>query len=156
MVPVEAERFTVGVLVQTNFGGVLTMGGAPKQGNGSCMMIVATDAPLSGRLCQRLAERAVLGLGRTGSSYANESGDFAIAFSTAPSARVAYDSPVVTRYETVSTDASSALFEAVLECTEEAVYNSLLKATTVGSARRTVEAIPIDPLREIPARYGIR
>jgi D-aminopeptidase len=156
---------TVGVLVQTNFGGVLTMGGAPvgKElgttsggGDGSCMIVVATDAPLSGRECQRLAARAVFGLARTGSSYSNGSGDFAIAFSTAASARVKSAGAQTATYETVTTDATSPLFEAALEATEEAVYNSLLKATTVQSRGRTVEAIPVDQVRRILERYGIR
>ncbi len=163
------DRFgghTVGVLVQTNYGGVLTMGGAPvgkelgrydyKPGNGkgSCMMVVATDAPLTGHECRRLAARAVYGLARTGSSYENGSGDFAIAFSTAQTARIKYGDLGVQSFETVSTDGMSPLFEAALEATEEAVYNSLLQATTVRSQGHTVEAIPIDRVREILRRHG--
>jgi len=166
VVPKEAGAYTVGVLVQTNFGGVLTMGGAPvgrelgqppsspAPGHGSCMIVVATDAPLSGRLCQRLAARAVFGLARTGSSYENGSGDFAIAFSTAATARVKNAASTVATYETVTTDAASPLFEAVLESTEEAVYNSLLKATTVQSRERIVDAIPIGKVRQILEKYG--
>ncbi len=115
---------------------------SPASGNGSCMIVVATDAPLSGRQCQRLAARAVFGLARTGSSFANGSGDFAIAFSTAN-----------TRRETVTSDGMSPLFEAALEATEEAVYNSLLKATSVTSRGRTVEAIPVDKVKAI---LGVR
>ena len=157
--------YTVGVLVQTNFGGVLTMGGAPvgrelgrhpygSPGNGSCMIVVATDAPLTARDLKRLAARAVFGLARTGSSYSNGSGDFAIAFSTAPSARIksAGNRPVA--YEALGADAVSPLFEMALEATEEAVYNSLLRATTVRSRSGMAEAIPIDRLKEILARYG--
>jgi len=148
--------FTLGVLVQTNFGGVLTMGGAPvgkelgryaysaSGGDGSCMIVVATDAPLSGRQCQRLAARAVFGLARTGSSFSNGSGDFAIAFSTAPVKGVS-----------ITSDEMSPLFEAALECTEEAVYNSLLRATTVNSADRRTEAIPVEKVRQILERFGI-
>jgi D-aminopeptidase len=146
----------VGVLVQSNFGGVLTMGGAPvgrelgrypyaaASGDGSCMIVVATDAPLSARDLKRLAARAVFGLGRTGSSYSNGSGDFAIAFSTARGARPA-----------VAGDALSPLFEMALEATEEAVYNSLLQATTVESAIGKAEAIPVDRVREILKKYGV-
>ena len=163
------ERFgghSVGVLVQTNFGGVLTMGGAPVgkelgrydyapgTGKGSCMMIVATDAPLSGNECRRLAARAVYGLARTGSSYENGSGDFAIAFSAAPSVRIKYDVLGTRHYETVTTDAMSPLFEAALEATEEAVYNSLLQATAVRSQGHAIEAIPIERVRSILRRYG--
>ncbi|HLI97334.1 MAG TPA: P1 family peptidase [Candidatus Baltobacteraceae bacterium] len=149
-VPKDFGDFVVGVLVQTNFGGVLTMGGAPvgkelgrydfaPVRKGSCMIVVATDAPLTGRECQRLAARAVYGLARVGSSYENGSGDFAIAFSTA--------------YDTVTTDSMSPLFQAALEATEEAVYNSLLQATTVHSLYRTAEAIPIDRVRAILKKY---
>ena len=156
--------YTVGVLVQTNFGGVLTMGGAPvgrelgkypfaaagAAGDGSCMIVVATDAPLTAKDLHRLAARAVFALARTGSSYSNGSGDYAIAFSTAPAARAPAG------YRAVTGDALSPLFEMTLEATEEAVYNSLLRATTVRSKIGTAEAIPIDRLREILARYGIR
>ncbi len=144
--------FTVGVLVQTNFGGVLTMGGAPvgkrlgkyayKSGDGSCMIVVATDAPLSPKDLKRLAARAVFGLGRTGSSYSNGSGDYAIAFSTAKSGAL-------------TADQSSPYFEMALEAVEEAVYNSLLQATTVQSKFGTAEALPIAPLRQILQDFGI-
>ena len=157
--------YTVGVLVQTNFGGVLTMGGAPvgrelgrypygSPGNGSCMMVVATDAPLTAKDLKRLAARAVFGLGRTGSSYSNGSGDFAIAFSTAASVRMKNVGSAPVAYEALGTDAVSPLFEMVLEATEEAVYNSLLKATTILSRIGSAEAIPIDRVKEILARYG--
>lgn len=166
-VPQRFGGHTIGVLVQTNYGGVLTMGGAPVgkelgryayqpgMGKGSCMMVVATDAPLSGHACKRLAARAVYGLGRTGSAYENGSGDFAIAFSTAESARVKNGVLGVEQTETVSTEGTSPLFEAVLEATEEAVYNSLLQATTVRSNGHTVEAIPVDRVRTILKRYGV-
>jgi D-aminopeptidase len=147
---------TLGVPVQTNFGGLLTIGGAPVgrelgkvpfggAGDGSCMIVVATDAPLSAKDLKRLAARAVFGLARTGSSYSNGSGDFAIAFSTA-----APGTPLRTG------DALSPLFEMALEATEEAVYNSLLRATTVKSRFGTAEAIPIDRLREILRKYSGR
>ena len=145
--------YTLGVLVQTNFGGVLTMGGAPVgrelgrypygSGDGSCMIVVATDAPLTAKDLKRVAARAVFGLARTGSSYSNGSGDYAIAFSTAPASRTV-----------LGTDAVSPLFEMALEATEEAVYNSLLRATTVRSRFGSAEAIPVDRVKEILARYG--
>ncbi len=143
---------TLGVLVQSNYGGMLRMAGAPvgerlgrqpfgKQG-GSCMIVVATDAPLDARDLGRLAARAVFGLGRTGSSYSHGSGDFAIAFSTAPEPSA------------VSPNNLSALFEAALEATEEAVYNSLLRATTVTSRFGTADAIPLDRLVQILKEFG--
>jgi len=165
VIPTRFGGHTVGVLVQTNYGGVLTMGGAPvgkelgkyayapDAGKGSCMMVVATDAPLCPNECRRLAARAVYGLGRTGSDYENGSGDFAIAFSAAPSARIAYGTMGTERYETVTTDGMSPLFEAVLESTEEAVYNSLFAATTTRSRGRVIEAIPIDKVVAILKKH---
>src|SRR3954447_16328207 len=161
-------RYSVGVLVQSNFGGVLTMGGAPVgkelgryafssagAGDGSCMIVVATDAPLTARNLKRLAARAVFGLARTGSSYSNGSGDFAIAFSTAAGTRVRVsDGPA--KYEALPTDALSPLFEMALEATEEAVYNSLLRATTVESRFGKAEAIPVERVREILGRFGVK
>jgi D-aminopeptidase len=156
--------YTVGVLVQTNFGGILTMGGAPVgqrmgkyaygSGDGSCMVIVATDAPLTARDLKRLAARAVFGLARTGSSYSNGSGDYAIAFSTASSVRVKPSTQPAT-YSVLTTDQTSPLFEMALEAVEESVYNSLLQATTIHSKFGTVEAIPIEPLRRILQQYGV-
>lgn len=117
------------------------------------MMVVATDAPLYSNECRRLAARAVYGLGRTGSDYENGSGDFAIAFSSAASARVPYGTLGTAHYETVSTDAMSPLFEAVLESTEEAVYNSLLAASTTRSRGHVIEAIPVDRVVAILRKY---
>jgi D-aminopeptidase len=176
--PERYGSYTVGVLVQTNFGGVLTMGGAPVgkelghvafgptpgvagvgsgpggSGDGSCMIVVATDAPIDARDLRRLAARAVFALGRTGSSYSNGSGDYAIAFTTAPEMRVKYGESRLRTSTILPSEAVSPLFEAVLEATEEAVYNSLLRATTVtGIGGRTVEAIPIDKVKEVLARY---
>ncbi len=167
--PVEPRgSYTVGVLAQTNFGGHLTIAGVPiwrslqpprarggaaphdlGAGDGSCMLVVATDAPLDARDLRRLAARAVFGLARTGSSYSNGSGDFAIAFSTAPELRSRFGETAPRARLTLPTDATSPLFEAALEATEESVYNSLLQATTVRSAVGTAEAIPIDRLREL-------
>jgi len=169
--------YTVGVLVQSNYGGVLTMGGAPvgkilgrysyrpagqqangpsgkdDQGDGSCMIVVATDAPLDARDLKRLAARAVFGLARTGSSYSNGSGDFAIAFSTAADLRTRFGSSTVQPRTLLPTDGISPLFQAALEATEEAVYNSLLKATPVSSRFGKAEALPIDRVKEILGRY---
>jgi D-aminopeptidase len=163
--------YTVGVLVQSNYGGVLTMGGAPvgkilgrysyqprpsgqdDHGDGSCMIVVATDAPLDARDLKRLAARAVFGLARTGSSYSNGSGDFAIAFSTAADLRTRFGSSTVQPRTLLPTDGVSPLFQAALEATEEAVYNSLLKATPVSSRFGKAEALPIDRVKEILGRY---
>lgn len=170
-VPAAGEGYTVGVLVQTNYGGELTMGGAPvgralhaarrasraasgpavaqADGDGSCMIVVATDAPLDARDLERLAARALFGLGRTGASYSNGSGDFAIAFSTARGPRGADGAAAPVTRSILPTDAVSPLFQAALEATEEAVYNSLLRATTVTSRIGTAEAIPVERVREI-------
>jgi D-aminopeptidase len=117
--------------------------------DGSCMLVVATDAPLDARDLRRLAARAVFGLARTGSSYSNGSGDFAIAFSTSPEMRSRFNETAARAHVTLPTDAVSPLFEAALEATEEAVYNSLLQATSVSSKFGSAEAIPIDRLREL-------
>jgi D-aminopeptidase len=158
----QTGSYTVGVLVQTNFGGHLTMGGVPvgrelgrapaDGGEGSCMIVVATDAPLTAKDLKRLAARAVFGLARTGSAYSNGSGDYAIAFCTAASMRVKQTGSRPAAYEALRGDAVSPLFDMALEATEEAVYNSLLQATTVRSRFGTAEAIPIDRLREILTR----
>jgi len=117
--------------------------------DGSCMLVVATDAPLDARDLHRLAARAVFGLARTGSAYSNGSGDFAIAFSTSPDVRGRFNETAARARVILPTDATSPLFEAALEATEEAVYNSLFQATTVRSALGTAEAIPIDRVREL-------
>jgi D-aminopeptidase len=159
--PERYGNYTVGVLVQTNFGGVLTMGGvsvgkelgryaySPGNGDGSCMIVVATDAPIDARDLNRLAARALFGLARTGSSYSNGSGDFAIAFSTSPEMRFKFGEAKARTRTILPPDATSPLFQAALEATEEAVYNSLLQATTMRSRNRTVEAIPIDRVKKI-------
>jgi D-aminopeptidase len=164
----ERTGYTVGVLAQTNIGGNLTISGVPMfrllqpprrpaagpaadgdPADGSCMLVVATDAPLDARDLRRLAARAVFGLARTGSAYSNGSGDFAIAFSTAADQRSRFNETAARARATLPTDATSPLFEAALEATEEAVYNSLFQATTVRSAIGTAEAIPIDKVREL-------
>ena len=157
--------YTLGILVQTNFGGVLTMGGAPvgkelkrypyAPGDGSCMIVAATDAPLDTRNLQRVAARALFGLARTGSDYANGSGDFAIAFSTAPDSRILASAGAPQPRRLLAPDAVSPLFEAALEATEEAVYNALLQATPVTGNGHTIEALPLDRVREILRAHGI-
>ncbi len=118
------------------------------------MIVVATDAPVDARDLQRIAARAVFGLARTGSSYSNGSGDFAIAFSTSPEVRYGASDNNRPR-ALLGLDAVSPLFEAVLEATEEAVYNSMFQATSVTSRGRTVEEIPIDRVKEILKKYGV-
>lgn len=167
--------WTVGVLVQTNFGGVLTINGAPvgrelgrymlqrelappqqgsgDGGDGSIMMVVATDAPLDARNLGRLAKRALTGLARTGSGMTNGSGDYVIAFSTHPQVRRRPGTAPAT-YADLPNDAVSPLFQAVAEATEEAIYNSLFKATTVRGRGITVEALPIDRTLEVLRRYN--
>jgi len=165
--------YTVGVLVQTNFGGVLSLDGVPvgkllgrnplapaapgetgpDSADGSCMIVVATNAPLDARDLKRLAARAVFGLARTGSSFSNGSGDFAIAFTTAPALRSRFGARLPVARTILPTDGVSGLFEAALEATEEAVYNSLFRATTVTTGKRTVEALPLDRIRDLMANY---
>ncbi len=164
-VPLGVDTWTVGVLVQSNFGGRLTIAGVPvwrhltpREGrsasragvqrdaagsaDGSCMIVIATDAPLDARNLERLAARAIYAMARTGSTFSNGSGDYAIAFSTHPSLRVtgAAAPPRIV----LPTDAVSPLFEAVMDATEEAIYNSLLKATDTTGNGRTVHAIPVE------------
>ncbi len=167
VLPGKLGGYTVGALVQSNFGGILTIDGArvgerlgrydfrdaveagPPE-KGSCMMVVATDAPLSPRNLERLARRAVLGLARAGSYMSNGSGDFVIAFSTKNLEDYSPSTP--TRIvEEVQNDFVSPLFLAAVESVEEAVYNSLTKATTITANGKTLEAIPIDLLRAILA-----
>jgi D-aminopeptidase len=180
VLPASLGGWTVGVLVQTNFGGVLQVMGAPvgrelgkyaykndvehQRGDGSVMIVVATDAPLSDRNLERLAARAMMGIARTGSSASNGSGDYVIAFSTAEGVRrrinqssgsVPDGRPALRSTQDVSNDDMSPLFEAVIESTEEAVYNSLFMATSVTSEGRTVDAIPLDRVREILAKYNV-
>jgi D-aminopeptidase len=170
VLPASLGGYSVGVLVQTNFGGVLQVLGAPvgqalgryafqndvssERGNGSCIVVIATDAPLSDRNLRRIAARAMMGLGRTGSSASNGSGDYAIAFSTAKGVRRAWNAKQHTTTE-LANDEVSGVFEAVVEATEEAVYNSLFMATTVTGNGRTVEAIPLDKVREVLRKHGI-
>ena len=149
--------YTVGVLVQTNYGGKLTIDGVPvwkeltprpagakaDLSDGSCMIVVATDAPMSARDLKRLAARAIYAMARTGSTFSNGSGDFAIAFSTRSLGQVS-----------MSTDAVSGLFEGAMDATEEAIYNSMLKAGDTTGSGRTIRALPIDDLRALLKKYG--
>jgi D-aminopeptidase len=168
--PERLGNWTVGVLVQSNFGGNLQVMGAPvgrlierestrdqsvpRQRDGSIMIVVATDAPLGDRNLERLASRAMLGVGRTGSFAANGSGDYVIAFSTNPALRRSPGAAPASPVE-LGNDATSALFQAVVESTEEAIYNSLFMATAVqGKDQRSVP-IPLDHLRKILAAYGV-
>ena len=158
--------YTVGVLVQSNYGGSLTINGAPvgrelrsqragnDAGDGSIMMIVATDAPLDPRNLRRLANRALTGLARTGSSMSNGSGDYVIAFSTAESVR-RREGNAPRSVQEIPNDAVSGLFVAVAEATEEAVYNSLFRAVTVSSRRTTVQALPLDQTLAILRKYSV-
>ena len=203
--PESLGGYTVGVLVQSNFGGILQIAGAPvgrelgrysfmnqvqggrgddrepdppdpadpdgpdgpadpdgpawhedpePQARGSIMMVVATDAPLSERNLERVAMRAVMGLSRTGSFAGNGSGDYVISFSTAPGVR-RRPGDVVRSIDDLSNDNISAIFQATLEATEEAVYNSMFKAVTVSSRWGTREPLPIDETLEVLRRYGV-
>lgn len=169
--PASLGSWTIGVLVQANYGGVLQMGGAPvgvelgryafknavdaERGDGSVIVVIATDAPLSDRNLQRLASRAMMGLGRTGSSASNGSGDYAIAFSTGPTVRRAPGGSELTTSE-LPNDEMSAVFQAGVDAVEESVYNALAMATTETGNGITVEAIPLDRVRNILRSHGIQ
>ena len=169
--PLKLGGYTVGVLVQTNFGGVLQVDGVPvgeelkkfylsdqlnNTVDGSCMIVVATDAPLDSRNLERLAKRAFMGLAKTGGIASNGSGDYVIAFSTDSTLRIAHQSNEPK--QTVSllrNDDVSPLFMAAIEATEEAIVNSLLAAKSVkGKGGRTVEALPVEKLRLIMKKYN--
>lgn len=168
--PASLGGWTVGVLVQANFGGVLQMGGAPvgvelgryafknavdaERGDGSVIVVIATDAPLSDRNLRRLASRAMMGLGRAGSSASNGSGDYAIAFSTSESVRRPFGAKTLDVTE-LANDQMSAVFQASVDAVEESIYNALLMATTESGNGITVEAIPLDRVRAILHRHGI-
>ena len=124
------------------------------RGDGSIMIVIATDAPLSDRNLGRLAARSMMGLARTGSFASNGSGDYAIAFSTNATVRRAFDARRLT-LEELANEEMSGLFEAVVEATEEAIYNSLMRATTVTGNGRTIEALPVDRVREILLKYNV-
>lgn len=163
--PLNLGGFTVGVLVQSNFGGVLAVDGVQvgkklgqyylkdtiqgdSSADGSIMIVVATDAPLSDRNLERLAKRAIVGLARTGATMTNGSGDYVIAFSSAESVRRRAGVTVQKKSELVNND-MSPLFQAVAEATEEAIYNSLLQAEDVSGHRGTIKALPIEALKTL-------
>jgi len=178
--PAQLGSYTVGVLVQTNFGGILTINGAPvgrelgkyylkdelgqrgaanvrdpNSPDGSIIIVIATDAPIDHRNLQRLAARAMMGLGRTGAAGSNGSGDYAIAFSTAPELRIRNTSRNQKSNVTLlSNEAMSPLFLAVIEATEEAIYNSLFRAVTTTGRGHAVEALPLDRTLEILRQHG--
>jgi len=176
LLPKALGGYTVGVLVQTNYGGTLTINGAPvgrelgtysyreelqdaKSGDrhedGSIMIVVATDAPLDARNLDRLAMRAIMGLARTGSFASNGSGDYVISFSTAPGARRPRTSDAPATSNALVNDSMSPLFAATAEATEEAIYNAIFKATTVTSSRGTLQAIPIEELLRILEKHQV-
>jgi D-aminopeptidase len=170
VLPKNAGGYTIGVLVQTNFGGILQINGAPvgrelnrfysplpapdDDADGSCMIVVATDAPLLSRNLKRLAKRAIFGMVRTGSFGSNGSGDYVIAFTTNESLRITSSHPrqieaPLKNYQ------MSALFLAVMEATEEAILNSMFKATSMsGRDGHHLEAIPLDKVLEICKKYN--
>jgi D-aminopeptidase len=181
--PAHLGGYTVGVLVQSNFGGVLTINGAPvgrelgryylkdelaepaaeqrppNKPDGSIIIVIATDAPLDARNLNRMAARAMMGLARTGSAGSNGSGDYAIAFSTAADVRIRplreNERNSARSVKTLANDAISPLFLAVIEATEEAIYNSLFRASTTTGRGRTVEALPLDRTLEILRQHGL-
>ena len=175
VLPQELGGYTVGVLVQTNFGGIMTINGAPvgrelgtysfrnqvsqpedsDREDGSIMIIVATDAPLTARNLDRLGLRSIMGLSRTGSFASNGSGDYVIAFSTNTAVRKPRTSNEPVSTQVLVNDSMSPLFAATAEATEEAIYNAIFKATTVSSARGELQAIPMDSLIQILERYEV-
>jgi len=178
--PESLGGWTVGVLVQANFGGVLQVEGAPvgreldryafqnavaarentrgladDRGDGSIIIVIATDAPLSDRNLERVASRGMMGLGRTGSSASNGSGDYILAFSTADSVRRQFDAARLQTTE-LANEQMSAVFQASVDAVEESVYNALFMATTMSGNGQTVEAIPLDHVRKILRKHGVK
>ncbi|HET9744613.1 MAG TPA: P1 family peptidase [Chitinophagaceae bacterium] len=170
VLPKKLGGYTIGILVQTNFGGVLTVDGVPvgeelkkyylseqlnERADGSCMIIVATDAPIDARNLERLAKRAFMGLARTGGVASNGSGDYVIAFSTDSSLRIPFNAPYILDQKILSNDAVSPLFMAAIEATEEAIINSLLAAETMkGKNGRVVESLSHEKLKEVLKKYN--
>jgi D-aminopeptidase len=180
-VPNSLGGYTVGVLVQTNFGGILSIAGVPvgkelgngylinylqqnkgarnrtpgpQSADGSIMMVVATDAPIDHRNLNRLAARAMMGLARTGSNESNGSGDYVIAFSAAPGVRIQADSPMYQPKGLLPNGSMSPLFEAVIEATEEAIYNSMLRARDMTGNGHIVKALPLEETIELLRKHG--
>lgn len=180
--PASVGGYTIGVLVQTNFGGVLTIDGAPvgvelgkyylkdavetssktskkndlnDSADGSIIIVIATDAPIDARNLKRIAARAMMGLARTGAAGTNGSGDYAVAFSTAGEVRIKSSEQNTRSVKLLSNDAMSPLFLATIEATEEAIYNSLFRAQTMtGQEKRIVQALPLDETLKILQKYG--
>ena len=172
VLPDDRGGYSVGVLVQTNFGGVLQIAGAPvgKELNqyymndelsdnpdGSCMMVVATDAPMNSRNLERMAKRAMLGLAKTGGISSNGSGDYVIAFSTAKELRISYrKEDCFNTQKVLRNDAMSPLFMATIEATEEAILNSLFAAESMqGRDGHHIEALPVEKVKEILEKYHV-
>ena len=173
VLPAQLGGYTVGVLVQTNYGGALSINGAPvgrelgsyayrdflepvadtDKEDGSIMMVVATDAPLTARNLDRVARRAMMGLARTGSFASNGSGDYVIAFSTNPNVRKPRVSEVPVPLEVLVNESMTPLFAATAEATEEAIYNAIFKATTISSSRGELRAIPLEDLMRVLKKY---
>ena len=173
VLPPELGGYTVGVLVQTNYGGALSINGAPvgrelgsyayrdflepvadaDKEDGSIMMVVATDAPLTARNLDRVARRAMMGLARTGSFASNGSGDYVIAFSTNPNVRKPRVSEVPVSVDVLVNESMTPLFAATAEATEEAIYNAIFKATTISSSRGELRAIPLEDLMRVLEKY---
>ena len=173
VLPAQLGGYTVGVLVQTNYGGALSIKGAPvgrelgsyayrdflepvadtDKEDGSIMMVVATDAPLTARNLDRVARRAMMGLARTGSFASNGSGDYVIAFSTNPNVRKPRVSEVPVPLEVLVNESMTPLFAATAEATEEAIYNAIFKATTISSSRGELRAIPLEDLMRVLGKY---
>jgi D-aminopeptidase len=170
VLPKKSGGYTVGVIVQSNFGGVLQIDGVPvgeelrqfyladqlkDSGDGSCMIVVATDAPVDSRNLERMAQRAMMGLARTGGIASNGSGDYVIAFSTDPALRIPHNTDQ--RVQTVTllrNDEMSPLFMAVIEATEEAIINSLFMASSMEGKDRTIKSLPVDEVLRIMKKYN--
>ena len=175
VLPKSLGGYTIGALVQTNFGGTLSINGAPvgrelgqyayrdelagdsvndDREDGSIMMVIATDAPLNARSLSRLAQRAMMGLARTGSFAHNGSGDYVIAFSTHEKVRRPRQSATPVDAPALVNASMSPLFAATAEATEEAVYNAIFRATSISSRRGTLEAIPLDEVLRVLEKYN--
>jgi D-aminopeptidase len=160
--------YTVGVLVQTNFGGILEINGVPiarelkkyKNGknnpDGSCMIVVITDAPISSRNLGRVAKRAIMGLAKTGGIASNGSGDYVIALSTAKENLISYSGKSgLYESKVLRNDAMTPVFQATIEATEEAIINSLFAATTMtGRNGHKIEALPVERVIKIMKKYN--
>lgn len=171
VIPSSLGGYTVGVLVQTNFGGVLEINGVPigkelerfpfrdeilNDVDGSCMIVVMTDAPLDARNLERLAKRAIMGLAKTGGIASNGSGDYVIVLSTAKENLISdSDSSKLYKTEVLRNEDMSPLFMATIEATEEAIINSLFAAKTmIGNEGHKIESIPVDKVIDIMKKYG--